>query len=105
MTKIVYDKAEYTVTIVGHAGAGVPGEDVVCAGISALTEAMLQRVRGRRKWQPAYGINREKAIVRVHLTPRSSYAAETAREMLETVCAGYRAIAGAHPEHVVFEER
>lgn len=105
MIRIIYERDEYTVTVMGHAGSAEAGKDTVCAFVSALSEAMMQRVKGNRKWQPAYGINREKAIVRVHLTPRSRYAALTAREMLETVCAGYRAVAADYPEFVRFEER
>ncbi len=105
MTRIIYERSEYTVTLIGHANSAEAGKDIVCAGVSALTEAMMQRVKGRKKWQPAYGVNRVKAIVRVHLTPKNRYAALSAREMLDTVCAGYQAIAEQYPEFVKYEVR
>lgn len=105
MTRIIYEPEKYTVTLIGHADYDERGKDIVCAGITALTEAMLQRVKGRRIFQPAYGVHRKKAIVHVHLTPRTKYAAEMAREMLSTVCAGYREIARLYPDYVKFEER
>ena len=105
MIRIIYERSDYTVTTVGHANYAEEGKDVVCAAITALTEAMMQRVTGRSCWQPAYGINKEKAIVRVSLTPRSRHAEETAREMLETVCAGYREVADLYPDYVRFEVR
>lgn len=105
MITIVYERDEYCVTVTGHACAGARGEDIVCAGVSALTEAMLQRVKSRAKWQPAYGVNKSRATARVHLTPRSKRAEESAREMLETICAGYQAIAEQYPDHVRYEVR
>ncbi len=105
MIKIVYEPAEYAVTVTGHACFDEVGKDIVCAWVSALTESMLQRVKGRRVWQPAYGVNREKATVRVRLTPRTSYSASMAREMLATICTGYRLIAQRYPDHVHYEER
>lgn len=105
MIRIIYERDEFTVTVHGHAGYDAGGKDIVCAGVTALTEAMLQRVEGRRSWQPAYGVNKKKAIVRVHLLPRSKYATETAREMLDTICGGYRIIARQFPQFVRYEER
>jgi uncharacterized protein YsxB (DUF464 family) len=105
MTRIIYERDEFTVTVYGHSAYSEKGEDIVCAGITALTEAMLQRVDGRQAWQPAFGINKQKAIVRVHLTPKTRYATETAREMLDTICGGYRIIARQFPKCVRYEER
>lgn len=105
MTRIVYDREEYCVTVEGHAGYGPAGTDVVCAGLSALTEALLRRVSERPTFQAAYGLSREKALVRVRLTPRSRRAAALARELLETVRAGYEAVAEQFPDHVRFEVR
>lgn len=105
MVRIVYERDEYAVTLVGHAGVDVPGKDIVCAAVSALTETMLQRVKGRNVWQPAFGSSIEKATVRVRLTPRTRYGAATAREMLDTICTGYRVIAADYPQYVKFEER
>ena len=105
MTKIVYDREEYCVTVEGHAGYSAAGTDIVCAAVSALTEALLRRASGRPSFQAAYGVNRDKALVRVRLTPRSRRAAALARETLETVCAGYAAIAEQAPDFVRFEVR
>ena len=105
MTKIVYDREEYCVTVEGHAGYGAAGTDIVCAGLSALTEALLRRASGRPSFQAACGVNRSEAKVRVRLTPRSRRAAALARELLETVCAGYEAVAEQFPDYVRFEVR
>ena len=105
MIKIIYERDEYIMTMIGHAGFADPGTDIVCAGVSALTQAMLRRVKGRLNWQPAYGVNREKSVIRVHLTPKTKYARWTAREMLDTIWDGYLAIAKDYPDYVKLEER
>ncbi len=95
MVRILYSRDDYTVTVYGHADYAEAGKDIVCAAVSALSEAMLQRTAGRKIWQPAWGVNREheRNVVHVRLTPRGRIAAVKAREMLDTVCAGYRSIA------------
>lgn len=105
MIKIVYDKPEMTVTVSGHALFDEPGKDIICAGVSALTDAMLRRVRDRACWQPAFGINRERAVFYVRLTPKNRHAEQTAREMLETICGGYELIARQYPQNVRYEVR
>lgn len=105
MIRIVYERDEYIVTVSGHAAFSTQGTDIVCAGVSALTQAMLRRVKNRINWQPAYVVNREKDVIRVHLTPKTKYARWTAREMLDTIWDGYLAIAKDYPDYVKLEER
>lgn len=105
MIKIVYDKPEMAVTVCGHALFAAAGKDIICAGVSALTDAMFRRVQGRMCWQPAYGINRDRAVFYVRLTPKSRHEEQTAREMLETICGGYELIARQFPQNVSYEVR
>lgn len=106
MVRIIYSRDDYSVTVHGHAEYAEPGKDIVCAAVSALSEAMLQRTAGRKIWQPAWGVNRERGrnVVHVRLTPRGKLAAVKAREMLDTVCAGYRSIAKQYPDCVNYRE-
>lgn len=106
MVRILYCREEYMVTVAGHAEYAEAGKDIVCAAVSALSEAMLQRTAGRKIWQPAWGVNREhdRNVVHVRLTPKGKIAAIKAREMLDTICAGYRSIAREYPDHVSFRE-
>ncbi len=41
MTQVYYDRSSGRVSITGHAGAGVAGNDLVCAGLSALARVLL----------------------------------------------------------------
>lgn len=42
MVKIRYDPQAYRLTARGHAGSGDPGQDLVCAGVSALVLALRE---------------------------------------------------------------
>lgn len=41
MTRIYVNRADFRIDAEGHADAGRKGEDIVCAGISALMQALL----------------------------------------------------------------
>lgn len=45
MTTVFYNTDDMYIRVRGHAGAGQVGEDIVCAGISALTQALLNQLR------------------------------------------------------------
>ena len=49
MTKIRVDWQAMTLDAEGHSGGGMRGNNIICAGISALTQALLnQLIRDRR---------------------------------------------------------
>lgn len=41
MTRIMIDRANFRIEAEGHAGQAEKGEDIVCAGISALLQSLL----------------------------------------------------------------
>ncbi len=49
MIEIVYDRSEPRLTLRGHAGEGVPGRDIVCAGVSALVYALALQVEAMER--------------------------------------------------------
>lgn len=105
MIRIIYDRAKMTVTVRGHARFAEAGSDVVCAGVSALTDAMFSRAQDCDEWQPAFGFNRKRGSFRIRLSPKSRNARSRAREMLETVGEGYEMIAQQFPQFVSYEVR
>jgi uncharacterized protein YsxB (DUF464 family) len=82
--------------VTGHAGFARPGEDIVCAGVSALIQSA------------AHGLVRHcKAHVHVHDHPDGAYVLELldprnacARGVLETTLSGLRAIARSYPRNL-----
>lgn len=80
----------------GHAGFAMPGEDIVCAGVSALVQSA------------AHGVVRHAgAKARVHDDPDGAYVLELldppnarAQAVLETALSGLRAIATEYPRNL-----
>ena len=80
----------------GHAGFAKPGEDIVCAGVSALIQSA------------AHGVVRHAgAKAAVHDDPDDAYVLELldpanarAQAVLETALSGLRAIAAEYPRNL-----
>lgn len=84
------------VTVTGHAGAGPPGEDIVCASISTLLQtllASLEELAGDRiKTRQRHG---EAGIEYEH-----EDLSESARLLIESFFIGVSGVAEAAPECV-----
>ena len=44
MIEIVYDRMRLRLTADGHAGFAEVGQDIVCAGVSAIVQTLIQSV-------------------------------------------------------------
>lgn len=85
--------------VTGHAGAGPRGYDIVCAGVSALTQSALlglERCAGRHF---ELDIASGKLIMNLTGEPDSLTQA-----ILETMVLGLKEIAGSYPHSVRLEE-
>ena len=100
MIEISYDREHYSVTVQGHAGAGEPGHDIVCAGVSALVYAMTRRGETRHRAQCS---DQEEGYGFVRCYPQQGEEA-LCLEMLETGMCGLRAIAASYPKFVTVRE-
>ena len=99
MIEIEYRPEQFSVTVKGHAGAGEPGQDIVCAGVSALMFAMTRR--GERRFRAQTGEESGYAFVRCYPRPEDE---ALCHEMLCTGLTGLRAIAASYPECVRVRE-
>ncbi len=96
---------DYSLFIKGHAGAGPKGEDLVCAGASALTAALehtawklyTQGKAARLLMQKAPG----DTAVLVHPVAGQE---ETVDSALETLRQGFRWMAREYPEYVKYRD-
>ena len=73
MTKVRRDWEYLTLAAEGHAGQAEAGHDIVCAGISALTEALalaLEDDQKRGRVQADIRIDEKSGSLRVHAAPR-----------------------------------
>lgn len=106
MTRIRMDWENLTLTAEGHAGAGTAGNDIVCAGISVLTQTLLNtlldakaRGRTRLKWE----MDEEKGLLKIDATPYEMNRHEIWSYFRMTAI-GLRAIAQHYPEHIKITE-
>lgn len=89
-----YYDSSFSVAIEGHAGYAEHGKDIVCAGVSALTGALAERVR-------ALCFRNEIALESGHAYIMGS---PEAYESFATVRDGYRLIQSSYPEYVSLNE-
>ena len=99
MTTIRYFPDEHRMEIKGHAGSAASGRDIVCAGISALTFALLTAATDEPELMTNVYISNDAAEVRVQCYPDEEHDA-TCREMFKTILAGYANLADTYPEYV-----
>jgi len=91
-----------------HSGYAEAGEDIVCAAVSALTQAALNGLVNVVKAPVMYDVDDEKAILTACLTPECTREQlEKAQILLQTLLEALQAIASQYPRNVriIFKER
>ena len=92
----------------GHTGYAEAGADIVCAGVSALTQSTLNGLRNVLKAPVMFDIDDQTASLEAELTPETTEdQLERAQLLLETLLQGIQAIERSYPRNVriFFEER
>ena len=80
----------------GHADFAEKGKDIVCAGISALCMALLERITQLQKEKQT--VIKEYAVSDGCLILHFTHTAKS-EDCLKTVLCGFKAIARAYPEN------
>ena len=91
-----------------HSGYAEEGEDIVCAAVSALTQAALNGLVNVVKAPVMYDVDDEKAILTACLTPEcTKELLEKSQIILQTLLEALQAIARDYPRNVriIFKER
>ena len=101
MTRIFYDPVQYHLRIEGHAGEAAKGEDIVCAGISALAFALLKAAT--EDWRPEIEQDEKKGIIDIKCRPKSVWDIYHCAFSMETIAGGLELIAEEYPQHAAFE--
>ena len=92
----------------GHAGYADYGYDIVCAGISALTQSTLNGLKNVLKAPVMYEIDDQAGLLEARLTPEATEdEIRQAQLLLVTLLEGLQAIERSNPRNVLifFEER
>jgi len=105
MTEIRYDRNDMRMTIRGHAEGGKAGEDVVCAGISALTQTLVRALRDMQTEKDGkleYKLDKP-GEMEIHFIP-VPWVRITSGHLFDFVALGLRTIAENYPENARIEE-
>lgn len=105
MTRIEYSIESMYLHCKGHAGGGPAGQDIICAGVSALSMALLNQLNEeeekgtiRSRWKMEPGEMTLKAEVKA---PRHK---KTIRDYFKVIIMGLQAMAENYPEHIDIRE-
>ena len=103
MTKIRMNWKDMELTAEGHSGGGERGKDIICAGISALTQALLNQLLIEDPEGTRYRINEKKGSIRIRSNPMLKDR-ERIRNYFRVIITGLRAWEQAFPDNVKMEE-
>lgn len=92
MIEIKADKG--TITITGHAGYAPPGNDIVCAAISALAQTFAASVEELTDDKIEYEIEPGNTVIKLWTL------SEKAKTLLESFFLGAKMIAESYPANV-----
>lgn len=104
MIQVVYYRPYNRLTIEGHAHAGEPGHDLVCAGCSALAYTLAANVGNMEANGQVKNVvvKLEPGKAEISCRPRTKYTAIVAR-IFEAICVGFEMLAVSNPQYVSYE--
>ncbi|MDR1569429.1 MAG: ribosomal-processing cysteine protease Prp [Oscillospiraceae bacterium] len=85
-------------TALGHADWAVTGEDIVCAGVSALTQCTVNALEGVAKLKPR--VLRRPGFLLVQVAETSGIRWHDAQVILKACANGVASLARQYPDHV-----
>lgn len=92
MIEVRFRPTEIRVT--GHAGAGPPGHDLVCAAVSTLVETLVSSLEELTYDKVKSDIQPGRAVVEYrNLSPQGQW-------LVDSFFVGVKGVAEAHPDHV-----
>lgn len=104
MIKVIYYRKYNRLTIEGHAYAGEPGHDLVCAAASILAHTLAANVENmERISQVTQGVAvLEPGKAEIACRARGKFSAMTQYRM-DAVCVGFEILAQQYPEYISYE--
>ena len=106
MTKIVASAERLYLHAEGHAGSAPKGEDLICAGISAMTQTLLNVLSDEEeKGHLTMDWTMEPGRIRIRVTQVKSWKyGLIAKSYFTMAITGLRDMAGKYPEYIEIEE-
>ena len=93
----------YEISVLGHAGQAPKGQDIVCAGASALLYSLAAMLRGHSEDCLELEISLESGAGRVKATPTVAFA-NACLSAFEVVLRGFELLAKQYPGYIRFED-
>lgn len=90
----------------GHAGQAAYGQDIVCAAVSVLTQALALRLaedEKRGRLRADIKIDKDKGSLRLQAWPNSGRETQT-RAYFKVIATGLKTIAEQYPQNVKYGE-
>lgn len=85
------------ITVAGHAGYAPPGQDIVCAGISTLTQSLIKSIEDLTADRIEYEISPGAVDIRY------GNLSEKSRTLVDSFFIGVCGVAEAYPENVTIK--
>lgn len=106
MIQVVYYRSYNRLTVQGHAHSAEPGQDLVCAGASALAYTMAANVGNMNANGQVQDVivKLESGDAEISCRPRAKYKAVVAR-IFEAICVGFELLAASNPQYISYEIR
>ena len=106
MIQVTYHRQYNRVTIVGHAGAGPEGHDLVCAAVSAIALTLAGNVSYMEAQDAVHGtiIKLEEGNAEIQCTPYRRYTDST-QQIFRAICVGFELLATKYPENISYTVR
>ena len=106
MTRVRMDWRTFTLTAEGHAGAGGGGPDIICAAISALTQALLNVLMEEHdlgNLTVTWDMDQKTGAIAIHTQPGRA-PRRIVREWYRVAFTGLLALEENYPEHIKITE-
>ena len=106
MIQVTYHRQYNRVTIVGHAGCGPEGHDLVCAAVSAIALTLAGNVSYMQSQDAVHGviIKLEEGNAEIQCTAYRRYK-ESAQQIFRAICVGFELLATKYPENISYDVR
>lgn len=104
MIEITYDPVRLRLKLAGHAGAGVPGQDLVCCAASILTYTLAANVRRMQNlgWLQSARLRLSAGDADIRCQPKKEHAEAVAGRM-DAVTLGFCMLSREYPDFVRFQ--
>lgn len=103
MINVKFNAKQFKLEATGHANTAPEGEDIVCAGVSALMGALGYSLLTCRAFlQRNASVKLDKGLGRISCKPKEQYEANVSL-LYYTALSGLELIANTYPDSVTFE--